>query len=146
MRTPLAALLLAAVAFSAPVALADDKDDLDKLQGHWKAVIGPAKDIPIFLEIKGDKSTLKATAADGQEVVVTGELKIDPKAHTLDALKRTLSDGRAMPDNLTLYQLDGDTLKICSNGPGKPRPEKFEEGKDGPPLITVFTRVKDDKK
>ena len=77
------------------------------------------------------------------DTTLTGRIKLDetklPKE--LDFFEFNRPDGQPAEDNLALYELDADTLRICAGGPGNERPEKFEAGKDGDhPRITTLKR------
>jgi uncharacterized protein (TIGR03067 family) len=136
---------------AAPAAPADDapKGDLAKVQGKWRGMVGRDKNIPVVLAIKGNKVTVTATRPDdGQEVEIKGEIRINDKSSPKqwDWINFNNPMGEAVPDNLAIYELDGDMLKFCSGGPGNPRPTEFKAGEDGPPNLITVTRVKDDSK
>ncbi len=151
MRLLLASLILAATTASAiadePAKTDAAKGDLAKLQGKWMAMVGPEKNIPIVVVIKDKTMTLSVTY-QGQERSFSGEVKLDetktPKEWTSSKFKG--EGGEDMPDNLSIYKIDGDTLTLCSGGPGGDRPTKFAAGEGGPPNLTDFKRVKDDAK
>src|SRR5262249_5144880 len=76
---------LALVALIAAPAFAQDQEkplggDLAKLQGRWTATAGPQKDIPMEMEIKGTKSTIRLTTPDGADIELSSEIKLDEKA------------------------------------------------------------------
>jgi uncharacterized protein (TIGR03067 family) len=75
-------------------------------------------------------------------------VKIDEKAKpkTWDWTKFSGPDGQEVPDNPAIYDIDGDSLKICSGGPGNARPTEFKAGEEGPPNLVTLTRLKDDEK
>jgi uncharacterized protein (TIGR03067 family) len=69
-------------------------------------------------------------------------LKIDPMASpkTIDI---TFSDGPSKDDTLKgIYELDGDTQRICWAAPGKPRPTEFEAKPDSGRMLQVLEKVK----
>ncbi len=117
--------------------------DLGKVQGKWSAMIGPDKNIPIVIEVKGKAITLSLTTPEGQEFDIDGEVALDEstKPGRWDWVNFKGIDGEAVPDNLGLYKLDGDELTIVSGGPGNPRPAEFVEGQGGPPNLVVLKRV-----
>ena len=128
------------------VAHADDKaidGDLAKFQGEWTAMVGRDKNIPITIEIAKEKVTVKGTVNE-QDFSVKGEVVLNDKANpkTIDWVKFTSPQGEEVKDNLGLYTLDGDTLTVCSGGPGNPRPTEIKAGEGGPPNLIVFTRRK----
>jgi uncharacterized protein (TIGR03067 family) len=136
----------------APAARPDDdapKGDLGKLQGKWTGMSGPEKNVAIVLVLKGKNVTIKTTLPDGgQPVEHKGEIQIDEKTtpKQWDWTKFTRPDGTEEPDRLAIYELDGDTLKLCVGGPGNARPSEFQQGENGPPNLVTLTRVKDDIK
>jgi len=122
------------------------KGDLAKFQGKWTTMVGPDKDIPAVVTIKDRSASFKITAKNGQEYEFKGEIKIDEKAKprkTVDWIKFTRPNGEDAPDNLGIYEFEGDSLKICSGGPGNERPTEFKAGESGPPNLHVWTRVKE---
>ncbi len=112
---------------------ADDKGDLDKLQGTWvRASIerdgkpSPADELKNSrLTLKGDKYTLD----DGKEKR-TGTFKLDatktPK--TLDIISDAgPNKGKTLK---AIYKIEGDTFTYCVAPPDKDRPTEFS-GKEG---------------
>ncbi len=118
--------------------------DLARLQGTWRAATTD-RGGPLTLTVQGSSIRVKATGPDGKPITVSARLVLDEKARpkAWTSVDRTQADGGVMPDLLGTYELDGDTLRVCNNGPGKPRPTEFKEGADGLPIITTFTRVQD---
>lgn len=127
-------------------ARADDapQGDLAKMQGKWKAMAGPERNIPLTMTIKGSAVTLAFTTPQGQDRELKGQIKLDEtaKPKTWDWTKFTRPDGDLAQENLAIYELDGDSLKICSGGPGNERPSAFKAGDGGPPNLIVFHRQK----
>jgi uncharacterized protein (TIGR03067 family) len=148
MKTLLASLFLVV---STCAVYADDeapKGDLAKLQGKWKTMIGPNKDIPITIEIKGKNIAATFTNDEGKEMTLKGELKLDEKAKpkTADFVNFRGGDGEDMPDNLAIYELADDEWKVCAGGHNNPRPTDFKDSDDGGPHLLVLKRVKDETK
>src|SRR5205809_79202 len=114
----LPAALFAAVAACASTR-ADEpvpKGDLAKLQGRWKATVGPQKNIPVTLTIKGTTASYAVNAPNGEEYKATGELKVNESAQphkTIDWVKFTRPNGEPAPENLSIYEFVGDDLKLC---------------------------------
>lgn len=121
--------------------------DLGRLQGAWRAVVGPDKGAPIVLEIRGSTCVVRSTNGEGEVVATRAELTLDETTdpRTWDARRRTGDDGRAMPDLKGLYRIEsdgrGDLLRLVNNGPGKPRPTSFEPSPEGLPVVTLFRRM-----
>src|SRR5207302_9699744 len=92
-------------------AAARSKTDKDKLQGSWKLTAGTKggqEAPPEFLEMagasfKGDKFTLKLS---NKEIEFSFKIDDTKKPRHIDLN----IEGKSMPG---IYELDGDTLKIC---------------------------------
>jgi uncharacterized protein (TIGR03067 family) len=131
-------------------ARADDKADVEKerqkFQGTWtiESSVTGATDIPadqlkeFILIFEGDKHTLK----HGDKVFQVGTQKIDPSKSpkTIDV---TMTEG---PNKgavmLGIYEIDGDTLKVCFDPEGKKRPTEFKTAASSPTFVNVHKRVK----
>jgi uncharacterized protein (TIGR03067 family) len=130
-------------------ARADDKADvakeLKKFQGTWtfESVEAGGKEIPAA-EFKGMTVTFagdKYTVKKGDEVIQAATQKLDPSRSpkTLDA---TVTEG---PNKgaviLGIYEISGDTLKVCFDEEGKKRPTEFKSA-SGSQTLVVHKRVK----
>lgn len=145
MKTPLAVLCAAALLVPpATPAQAPLEGDLAKVQGRWKAMVGPNQEIPIVMEIKDQTVLATFKTPKGEDVPLKGEIRLDdaPRPKTWDWVKFTRPDGSEAPPNLAVYELDGDTLTICNGGPGRPRPGELKAGEAGPPHLVIFRREK----
>lgn len=109
-------------------AVADDKDDLEKLQGTWKLVSlekdgkkQPEDAIKNFkVIIKDDKFILKDGNTDYEATI---KLDTAKKPKTIDL---AVKDGDKAETKKGIYQLDGDDLKLCVAGaPDGERPAEF---------------------
>jgi uncharacterized protein (TIGR03067 family) len=152
MRISLAALFCA-VGFAASVgsvALADEKVDLEKevgrFQGAWtfESSESGGKKLPIdelkglTLIFEGDKHTVKK----GDKVIQVGTQKLDPtkSPKTIDV---TLAEGPIKGTvMLGIYEIDGDTLKVCFDPQGKKRPTEFKSAPGSDDFVNVHKRVK----
>ena len=135
------------------VARADDpkpasaKTDIEKFKGKWTGKVGPNQDIPITVEFREKEVVVSVDAGDGNQVNITGEFKLDEKASPkrIDFVKFQSPEGEAMPDNLGIYELKEDELKVCTGGPGMERPTEFVAMQDGGHGTIVLTRLKEKK-
>jgi uncharacterized protein (TIGR03067 family) len=149
MRKSLVALFCA-VSFSVSGTLADDKADLEKeikkFQGVWTFESSEAggKELPagdlkgLILIFEGDKHTVKK----GDEVLQVGTQKLDPSKSpkTIDV---TMTEGPSKGTVLLgIYEIDGDTLKVCFDVEGKKRPTEFKSAAGSQIIVNVHKRVK----
>ena len=152
MRISLVALFCA-VGFAASGGsgtLADEKADLEKevrkFQGIWTFESSEAggKKLPID-ELKGLILTFegaKHTVKKGDEVIQVGTQKLDPSKSpkTIDVtMVEGPNKGTVM---LGIYEIDGDTLKVCFDPQGKKRPTEFKSAAGSENFVNVHKRVK----
>ena len=113
------------------------REELKKLQGTWQVAsietrqkARPEGEVSgLKLVIEGDSSTFEK---DGKPVVGTWKLSIDPgkKPKTIDiAVTGAPEDPRGTFTILGIYELDGDSLRICWDGPK--RPTEFKTTPEG---------------
>ena len=132
--------IAAATTLSVQCAMADDKAEnaIKALQGEWKIekMLANGEVVPLekaekrFLTIKGNE----VIPSDNPKDVAT--IKIDPAqkpAHIdfTDTTKETM---------LGIYELSGETLKLCMANPGEKRPTEFKAPKDSKVLYLVLKR------
>ena len=124
---------------------ADVEKELKKFQGTWtfESVEAGGKEVPaaefkgITVTFEGDKYTVKK----GDEVIQAATQKLDPSKSpkTLDV---TVAEG---PNKgavmLGIYEISGDTLKVCFDPEGKKRPTQFKSA-SGSQTLVVHKRVK----
>jgi uncharacterized protein (TIGR03067 family) len=151
MRIALVTLLctLVLTATGGTGARADDTADvvkeLKKFQGTWtfESVETGGKEQPaaafkgMTVTFEGDKYAVKK----GDEVIEAATLKLDPSRSpkTLDVtVTEGPNKGAAMPG---IYEISGDTLKVCFDPEGKKRPAAFKTA-SGPQTLVVHKRVK----
>ena len=125
---------------------ADVEKELKKFQGTWtvELVEAEGKELPIdpfkgmTVTFEGDKYTVKI----GEKVIQTATQKLDPSKSpkTLDG---TVAEG---PNKgtviLGIYEIGGDTLKICFDPEGKKRPTEFKTAAGSPTTLALYKRVK----
>jgi uncharacterized protein (TIGR03067 family) len=134
----------------AGAARADDaKKDLEKLQGTWEIteVVINGKTLPAEkvkggqVVFKGDEMTVKEGDDDKDPRKFTVKLDPGKKPKALDttALNRD-QKGAVSP---AIYELDGDTLKLCSpNNDSKERPRAFKSDEGSNVVLLTLKRVK----
>ena len=127
------------------IAADDPKDVLKKMVGTWVMVSGEkdGKKLPddviksAKLIIKGDMHDVKV----GDDAF-KGTHKVDPskKPPTIDAMDTEgVFKGKT---SLGIYDLEGDTFKVCFAEPGKDRPKEFSTKSGTGHIIHVWKREK----
>jgi uncharacterized protein (TIGR03067 family) len=137
------ALLLAA---GAPSKDELAKKDLDAMKGSWQAVGGEEDGKPVKEEdakqfklvLDGDKYTFTIENMSKEE----GTLKLDPgqKPKAVDVMITTGTDkGKTQ---LGVYDIEGDTLKLCFVPPGAERPRALAAKEGSMSSLFIFKRQK----
>jgi uncharacterized protein (TIGR03067 family) len=136
--------LVAFLGFAA-LGLADAKEDGKAIQGTW---------VPISAELGTEKlpeealKDMKLTLTDGKYSVEFGKM-LDKGTFTLDPGKKPASmdiegtegpnKGKTFP---AIYELSGDSLKVCYDLAGKARPTEFKTMPKTMTFLVVYKRVK----
>jgi len=123
------AAVLTVVVLSSPAVRADEKaDDWKKLAGAWKVVAATFNgedSTAIFKEAVLTIEEGKYKVAFGA-MTDTGTLALDPdkkpRQMTITGTEGP-NKGKAMP---AIYEIDGDTLKVCYNLESKDPPKEFK--------------------
>ncbi len=123
---------------------ADVEKELKKFQGTWtfESVEEGSKEVPaaefkgMTVSFEGNKYFVKK----GDELVQTATQKIDP-SKSPKSLDVTVADG---PNKgavmLGIYEISGDTLKVCFDPVGKKRPTEFKT--TGSQTLVIHKRLK----
>jgi len=122
--------------------------EIEKLKGTWQAV---------SLQYNGEEHPQQAAQfrytftdkmisfALGQDAPKSGPYQIDP-TKTPKEIETLSANGADAKNALGIYELDGDTLKLCVADAGGVRPDKFADGKDSGRVLVVFKRAQGEKK
>ena len=102
-------------------------DHLSQLQGKWRVtalevegrVVPSAQLAQSSIVIKGTRFT-----ATGPGTLYDGEMTIDATAQP-KRLSVAMEKGPELRTNHAIYELNGDTLRICLNVNGNPAPKAF---------------------
>jgi len=110
--------------------------------------------LPVEAELGGQKfpdavlKTLKLTMGDGKYTVMVGEqidkgtIKLEPTTKP-KAIDITGTEGPNKGKTfLAIYELTGDTLRICYDLTGKKRPTEFKTVKDTQQFLVSYKREK----
>jgi uncharacterized protein (TIGR03067 family) len=118
------------------------KREEEKLAGTWEVVRVEADGQALpAKQFRGLKMTFKAgkfTAQMGQGEKQEGTYKLAPTKNPKQIDIRHKTGPLAGRDQLAIYTLAGNMLKVCSGGSAKERPDGFEtRGKEGRVLMTL---------
>ena len=140
--------VVAVVSLAGADAPKDDgvKKELEQFTGTWTAVsvVSDGKEVDKvqakmnILVVKGEKYTFTNHLFD----VIEGTHELDPskKPKTIDAVRTKGPDkGKKIRG---IYELAGDTYKVCLAPPGKDRPKDFTSKPDSGNRLIVFKRAK----
>ena len=121
------------------------QDELNRFEATWKfvSIDVEGRSVPaerfgedrLILKGKQFTSTVRGNTTEGT-------FKIDPTA-TPKTIDITFTDGPGKDNTQKgIYELDGDTQKICWAAPGKPRPTEFEAKPKSGRMLQVLEKVK----
>jgi uncharacterized protein (TIGR03067 family) len=122
------------------------KKEMASFQGTWVITAAEKDGQPLGadqladykLTIEGDKRTSKK----GDEVVSQSTYKLDPKQNP-KAIDIAITEGPLKDKVLPgIYEIDGDTQKICIALIGRDRPKNFSTEAGNGHLLQVFKREK----
>ena len=138
-------ICIATILFAAAAWSEDAADDHKLLQGTWLPTAAELNEKPF------DEATLKTMklVIEGDKYTVTvgksidkGTIKIDPaaKPKTMNIVgTEGPNKGKTI---LAIYELTGDTLRICYDLAGKKRPTEFKTVKDTQQFLVSYKREK----
>lgn len=129
-------------------AAADQKPprDEDRMQGTWVFATSERdgkKELDgdkVPLEMEFTTETFRFRLPAGAKHAQPYKLDASKKPRTIDWLAGAKT-GPAKP-LLGIYELDGDTLKICWGKDGKERPQEFKTGSDAGDWLWILKRAK----
>jgi uncharacterized protein (TIGR03067 family) len=128
----------------------EDKDEAVKqewkrLNGTWERVraVADGKEQPapkekVTVALKDGKFTVR----QGDKVLAEGAAKVDPTTSpkSLDITPATGEyKGKTLP---AIYEVKGDTHRVCAAQPGKPRPKAFASKEGSGHFLNTYKRVK----
>jgi uncharacterized protein (TIGR03067 family) len=122
----------------------DAKKDEERLQGTWLVVSGEHAGKPVPAEmVQGLRQTMKGnrlTVQSGTKTLGEGTFTLDPmkKPPAID-VELIEKDGKTKR-GLGIYELDGDTLKLCMDP--KERPTDFKTKAGSEAKLTIYKREK----
>jgi uncharacterized protein (TIGR03067 family) len=138
-------LALALVLSFSSIAWSEDAKDEDAIQGTWLASTAEFAGQKFPDEVR---KSIKLVIKDGKYTVTVGNQpdkgtsKLDPSAKpkTMDV---TGTDGPNKGKTmLAIYELNGDTLRVCYDVSGKNRPTEFKSAADTQLFLVTYKRDK----
>jgi uncharacterized protein (TIGR03067 family) len=136
------------------LAAADDakeaavKKDLEAMKGTWTVVSAERDGKKIAdAQLQGVTVTFdadgKVSAQRQGQTLFEGTVTIDPtkKPKTVDTTQTSEGDNKGKTA-LGIYELEGDTMKICSADFGKERPTEFSSKPGSGHFLRVYKREK----
>jgi len=140
------AVLVVGLLIAADDAKSDNKKDMEKMQGEWTMASGERNGQAIPDEFV---QSLKRTIKGNQYTVKREDEVINGGTYTIDATKSPkaidlkVTEGQAAGQEMHgIYELDGDTIKICYANPGKPRPTEFTAKEGSEQTLATWKRAK----
>ena len=154
MRLLLALLFGSTLLFAAPVPKDKKKtDDAEAILGKWEfdkfdagGAMAPLDEFlkGMVFEFKKDGKLTISAPAKQKQPAEEGEFKLDDTAKPKE-LDITVKKQEGTMKGL--YELDGDTLKLCiPDEPKKGRPKELKADKDTKVAVITFKRVKEEEK
>jgi uncharacterized protein (TIGR03067 family) len=152
MKLHFPALVAAGLLVAFGFANADEaKQQAEKFAGTWGAVsyvqdgqgegekIAP-QESPVRWVFKGDKVTF---LADVEAASAKGSFKLDPskKPKAIDIVFPAAPGDKKGQTVLGIYELDGDTLKLCYDPDGAKRPAEFKSMAGSKLILVVFKKL-----
>jgi uncharacterized protein (TIGR03067 family) len=126
-------------------AKSENPKDSDATQGTWLASAAEMGGKPFPDEVR---KSIKLTIKDDKYTVMVGNnpdqgtVKLDPSAKP-KAIDITGTEGPNKGKTfLAIYELDGDTLKVCYDLSGKSRPKEFKTTEGTLLFLVTYKREK----
>ena len=121
------------------------KKDLEKMQGTWHAIAAEVKGTPsdadalkkFELVVKNDSYTVKTSGKEHVSAKLV--LRADKEPKEMDIVLET------DPVYKGIYEIDGDTLKIClvlSSDDDSKRPKEFKSEEDSNTALFTWERTR----
>jgi uncharacterized protein (TIGR03067 family) len=152
MRLSLVLILAAGLLYGEIARAQDAKKDQEQLQGTWmmvsrefmgkKASEEEIKKLNTKIVVKGDMITVWSKDAGTDEVVSESTFKVDPttKPKSLDF---TMTSGPSKGQTaVAIYELEGDSLKVCYAVGETKRPTQFAAANDTEWVLLTYKREK----
>lgn len=123
-----------------------EESDLKKVQGTWE-VVGTEREGEKGPEDELKKAEMRLVIDDtkftytiGGMKILSGTFKFNEDKKTID-VDGTNADGKTSK-TIGIYEIKGDTMRVCFVEEGNDRPTKFATKKGEKPMIVTYKKVK----
>jgi|SRR3954454_7374750 uncharacterized protein (TIGR03067 family) len=127
--------------FASFVSAADKTDDTRKLQGTWDMTSCTSNGEPqngnMQWVVEGDHYTISINRKAGHDPYT---FKLDPSKKQIDVFHHETPKGTWGGSLKGIYEISGDTLKVCYDLKGQRYPKSFEAGQGSGQVIYQFKR------
>ena len=139
-------ICIAMILFTAAARSQDAADERKLLQGTWVPVAAELSENPLD---EATLKTMKLVVEEDKYAITVGKSPFDKGTTSIDpAAKPKTMDivGTEGPNKgktfLAIYELNGDTLRICYDLTGKARPTEFKTRKGELLFLATYKRAK----
>jgi uncharacterized protein (TIGR03067 family) len=126
-------------------AAATEADDTRAWQGTWKLVActagGESQMADLRWVVKGDHYTLRLNGQSGEDPYT---FKLDHKQKRIDVFHHDTPKGTWGGSLKGIYEIDGNSLKVCYDLKGQRYPKSFEAGRGSGQVVYEFRRERRD--
>jgi uncharacterized protein (TIGR03067 family) len=135
------ACLLAGCGTNPAAPAAREADDTRAWQGIWKLVScvenGQSVSGNVEWVVKGDRYTI---TVDGKPHTDPYKFKLDPKQKRIDVFHHDTPKGTYGGQLKGIYDIQGDSLKVCYDLKGQRFPKSFDAGRGSGQVVYQFRR------
>src|SRR5262245_22873966 len=139
------ALFTCSLAVCGVMHAADESDDMRAWQGTWKLVSytenGESQTADMHWVVSGDRYTIGIGRKDGRDPYT---FTLDPKQKRIDVYHHDTPKGTYGGRLKGIYEISGDTLKVCYDLKGQRYPKSFDVGRGSGQVVFQFRRERRD--
>jgi uncharacterized protein (TIGR03067 family) len=146
MKSALAILTAGLLLAATPPAGNDGvKQELEKFQGHWLMAAETAAGIPApAKKLKGRKLVITGNRYFAESPVTGGEkgtFTIDPTQRPKSMDSSPSEEPNRGRKRLAIYEINGDSLKLCYTAFGGARPKAFVSEPGSETILVIYKRA-----
>lgn len=122
---------------------AADDDDLARWQGTWKLVActynGEPQPGNVQWLVRGDHYNIRLDGRTGSDPYT---FKLDPRQKRIDVFHHETPKGTWGGSFKGIYEITGDSLKVCYDERGRRYPQSFAAGRNSGQVLYVLKRMR----